>query len=292
VPSNAIIDLIAALWLGFIGACIGSFLNVVAYRMPLGMSIIWKPSHCPKCNHAIRPYDNVPIFGWLWLKGHCRDCGEPISPRYAIVEFVMGFAFFVLAYAELFSGGANLPGGPITEFTGAVNNFLVPNWALIGVYAYHGVLLSLLMIVLLCNRDDEVVPISLVWFGIITTFVAVSCFLQSVPTIFGNTIYSHLDHLLGFLVGCLFGSIAGRIAYRAEVSCGTRPPFNLERGSILLSTMLGLFAISSLLVLVIVGLVLRRRKESSCSPAIVDVLFFLALLQIILGGWMAKLLFS
>ncbi len=165
MPPNALIDLITALWLGFIGACIGSFLNVVAYRMPLGMSVIWKPSHCPKCNHAIRPYDNVPIFGWLWLKGKCRDCGEPISPRYAIVEFVMGLAFFVLAYAELFSGGANLPGGPITEFTGAVNNFLVPHWPLIGVYAYHGVLLSLLMVITLVDLDGKKVPFSFVVFG-------------------------------------------------------------------------------------------------------------------------------
>jgi len=292
VPSNAIIDLIAALWLGFIGACIGSFLNVVAYRMPLGMSVIWKPSHCPKCNHAIRPYDNVPIFGWLWLKGKCRDCGEPISPRYAIVEFVMGLAFFVLAYAELFSGGANLPGGPITEFTGAVNNFLVPNWPLIGVYAYHGVLLSLLMVVLLCNRDDEVVPISLVGFGAATTLVASMFFEWYVPPIFGNAMHPIMDHTLGFLFGSFFGSFAGRLAYRAPISCGTRPPFNLVRGSMLLGTMLGWLAIPSLLGLVVFGMILRRRQERSCSPAIVDALFFLALFQIISEGWMVRLLFA
>jgi len=77
----------------------------------------------------------------------------------------MGFAFFVLAYAELFSGGANLPGGPITEFTGAVNNFLVPNWALIGVYAYHGVLLSLLIVITLIDLDGKNVPFSFALFG-------------------------------------------------------------------------------------------------------------------------------
>ncbi len=165
LSANSLIDLITALWLGFVGACIGSFLNVVAYRMPLGMSVVWKPSHCPKCSQAIRAYDNVPVLGWLWLKGKCRDCGEPISPRYAIVEFVMGAAFFVLAYVELFTGGANLRGGPITEFTGAMNNVWVPQWQLIGVYAYHGLSLAWLMSMVLIAIDRQRIPLKLVAFG-------------------------------------------------------------------------------------------------------------------------------
>jgi len=211
VTSNALIDLATALWLGFIGACIGSFLNVVAYRMPLGMSVIWKPSHCPKCNHAIRAYDNVPVFGWLWLKGRCRDCGEPISPRYAIVEFVMGLTFFVLAYAELFSGGANLLGGPITEFTGAVGNVLVPQWPLIGVYAYHGVLLSLLMCVVLMDMDKQGAPLSLVIFGVaagfITTFLWPHLNPPFSPIDFSETkVTVTIIKLLCLIVGCLLGT--------------------------------------------------------------------------------------
>jgi leader peptidase (prepilin peptidase)/N-methyltransferase len=76
-----VLDLVTALWLGLVGACVGSFLNVVAYRMPRGMSVVWKPSHCPRCGHAIRARDNVPVLGWLLLGGRCRDCREPISPR-------------------------------------------------------------------------------------------------------------------------------------------------------------------------------------------------------------------
>jgi len=148
-------DLITALWLGFTGACIGSFLNVVAYRLPLGMSVVWKPSHCPKCSHPIRAYDNVPVLGWLWLRGRCRDCGQPISPRYAIVEFIMGLTFFVLAYVELFSGGANLPGGPITEFTGAVQNVWYPRWELILWYGCHVLLLCFLMCLILMSIDAK-----------------------------------------------------------------------------------------------------------------------------------------
>lgn len=175
MTANSLSDLLTALWLGFTGSCIGSFLNVVAYRMPLGMSIIWKPSHCPKCTHPIRVYDNVPVFGWLWLKGKCRDCREPISARYAIVEFLMGFAFFVLAYAELFSGGANLPGGALTEFTGAFNNVWMPQWKLIWVTVCHGILLSLLMGAALIDLDGQRIPGLLVGFGtMVGTVMAVA----------------------------------------------------------------------------------------------------------------------
>ena len=155
VTTDFVIDFATALWLGFIGACIGSFLNVVAYRMPLGMSVIWQSSHCPKCKHAIRSYDNVPVLGWLWLRGRCRDCSEPISPRYAIVEFSTGLAFFILAYVELFSGGANLPGGSITEFKGALDNVWHPQWAIISVYAWHCLLVSILITLCLFRWDKH-----------------------------------------------------------------------------------------------------------------------------------------
>ena len=175
MTTSTLIDLLTAFWLGFVGACIGSFLNVVAYRLPRGMSVIWKPSHCPNCKHPIRAYDNVPVLGWLWLLGKCRDCGEPISPRYAIVEFVMGLTFFVLAYVELFSGGANLPGGPITEFTGAFDNVWVPQWRLIGVYVFHTALLSWLMSIALIAWDGQSIPLRLIMVGILlASFAAFS----------------------------------------------------------------------------------------------------------------------
>ncbi|MDR1493770.1 MAG: prepilin peptidase [Planctomycetaceae bacterium] len=74
------------IWLGALGATVGSFLNVVVYRLPRGESIASPPSHCPKCNHKIRPYDNLPIVGWFLLGGKCRDCKLPISFRYPLVE--------------------------------------------------------------------------------------------------------------------------------------------------------------------------------------------------------------
>ena len=70
-----------AIFVFAIGACVGSFLNVVVYRMPLNLSLVTPPSACPNCGHKLAAYDNVPIFGWLWLRGKCRYCGNPISPR-------------------------------------------------------------------------------------------------------------------------------------------------------------------------------------------------------------------
>lgn len=80
------------------GAAWGSFANVVVYRWPLGMSVVSPPSRCPSCEANIRAYDNVPIFAWLWLRGRCRSCRAPISPRYAIVELVFALLSTALAY--------------------------------------------------------------------------------------------------------------------------------------------------------------------------------------------------
>jgi leader peptidase (prepilin peptidase)/N-methyltransferase len=68
------------------GLIVGSFLNVVAIRLPRGESLIAPGSHCPNCGTPIKPYDNVPVIGWLLLRARCRSCGTPISARYPIVE--------------------------------------------------------------------------------------------------------------------------------------------------------------------------------------------------------------
>lgn len=75
------------------GACIGSFLNVVVYRIPAGISLIYPPSRCPHCLHGLGITENVPVVGWLWIKGRCRWCKTKISSRYPIIETLTGLTF-------------------------------------------------------------------------------------------------------------------------------------------------------------------------------------------------------
>ena len=91
---------VAAAAAAVLGAIVGSFLNVVAYRLPRKESLLHPPSRCPECGTAIKAYDNVPVLGWLWLRGRCRACGARISPRYPIVEALTGLlcALCVLVY--------------------------------------------------------------------------------------------------------------------------------------------------------------------------------------------------
>ncbi len=77
---------VAAALAAVFGAIIGSFLNVVAYRLPRGESLAHPPSRCPSCGEPVKPYDNVPVLSWLLLRGRCRSCGERISWRYPAVE--------------------------------------------------------------------------------------------------------------------------------------------------------------------------------------------------------------
>lgn len=81
---------------GVLGLAIGSFLNVVIYRVPAGESIVSPPSKCPHCGAEIRNRHNVPVLGWLMLRGKCYDCKAPISPRYPVVEALTGVLFAVV----------------------------------------------------------------------------------------------------------------------------------------------------------------------------------------------------
>jgi len=75
------------------GLTFGSFLNVIIHRVPRDESIVFPSSACPNCHNKIKPYDNIPVISWLALGGRCRSCREPINPRYAIVELIVGTLF-------------------------------------------------------------------------------------------------------------------------------------------------------------------------------------------------------
>src|SRR5436190_6205740 len=93
--------MVAAIVLAALGGLIiGSFLNVVAYRLPRGESLAHPPSHCPSCDAPIKPYDNIPVFSWLLLRGRCRNCNAPISPRYPLVEALTGVLYALVMWAR------------------------------------------------------------------------------------------------------------------------------------------------------------------------------------------------
>lgn len=81
-----------------VGLAVGSFLNVVVWRVPRGESVVRPPSACPRCGHGIRGRDNVPVLSWLLLRGRCRNCGAPISARYPLVEGATGVLFALAAW--------------------------------------------------------------------------------------------------------------------------------------------------------------------------------------------------
>ncbi len=85
-----------AIFFFLLGLIIGSFLNVIIYRIPRGISIVKPPSSCPVCKNKIKPYDNIPIISYIILKGKCRYCGTKISPLYPIVEGLAGILFLIL----------------------------------------------------------------------------------------------------------------------------------------------------------------------------------------------------
>lgn len=145
-----------------LGGIVGSFLNVVAHRVPRGESVVFEGSHCPACNARIRPWDNVPVLGWLMLGGRCRDCKAPIAARYPLVEAACAALVGLIAAVELLTGGANLPASASVVVGGGrwgIDVLLLhPDWRLFGICLVHcGVLVTLLAWALL-ERDGQRIP--------------------------------------------------------------------------------------------------------------------------------------
>lgn len=155
-----------AVWFFVLGATVGSFLNVVVYRTPRGESLIWRRSACPKCGNRIAGRDNVPVLGWIWLNGKCRSCQLPISPRYPLVETMVGGLFLLFYFVELLSGGQNLPVRDPNQYAGVVWIIFYTKWDLIGLYLFHCLLMVSLLAWSLIRFDDQQVR----WRSIGTTF--------------------------------------------------------------------------------------------------------------------------
>lgn len=156
---------LALVWIFFLGSCFASFLNVVAWRVPRGRGINGS-SHCPYCNNRLSFRDNIPIVGWLRNQGRCRDCRLPISPRYLIVEVILGFVFLLLNLVQLLSGGLNLPLRAVETLRGFEHLVFDPKWDLIQLTIYHLVLICYLFTFALIRSEKLKIPVSLLGAGL------------------------------------------------------------------------------------------------------------------------------
>ncbi|MFI4875594.1 MAG: prepilin peptidase [Blastopirellula sp. JB062] len=137
----------------YVGACVGSFLNVVAASAPRGEPIAARSSACPKCGTPIRRVDNLPIISYLWLGGRCRACQTEIPIRYFTVELV-GFAIFAALFLyELITGAANVPGFRHYHYAGILWIILYTKWPVVGVYFLHCMLFSCLLTLALIEQE-------------------------------------------------------------------------------------------------------------------------------------------
>lgn len=145
-------------WLFCLGATVGSFLNVVVWRLPRGISLVHPGSFCPVCRHPIHLRDNIPVLSWLALRGRCRDCATPIPRRYLWVELATGTMFLCLAAWRTL--------GPTADLRSLDPRWLL-SWELAGQfwidYLRDVILLSTLLAAALIEADGFVIPWRLWW---------------------------------------------------------------------------------------------------------------------------------
>ncbi|MBN2593866.1 MAG: prepilin peptidase, partial [Sedimentisphaerales bacterium] len=141
------------IWFVFIfafGSCIGSFLNVVIYRMPRDKSLVTPPSSCPSCGKHIRCYDNIPLLSWLMLGRRCRNCKAPISARYFLIELLTALIFLGLFVLYFY-----------TDIRKSVQPFNERGWL---IYLLHIIMLSAFVAASAIDLEHWIIPLAICWF--------------------------------------------------------------------------------------------------------------------------------
>lgn len=175
---------LGGLWIFLLGATVGSFSNVCIYRIALEKSVVWPGSRCPRCLEEIAFRDNVPILGWLMLRGKCRTCSLPISIRYPLIEFLAGALFVGVFLADL------VPTGSLET-----RDFLR--------LGFHLLLVSLLLIATFIDFDYYILPDSITVTGMILGLAFGTLFPECRP------VPNRAETAgAGFLIG-IIGLIAG-----------------------------------------------------------------------------------
>ncbi|MBW8041817.1 MAG: prepilin peptidase [Planctomycetes bacterium] len=149
------------IWFVFIftfGCCIGSFLNVVIYRLPRGKSLVTPPSACPGCGKHIRFYDNIPLFSWLLLGRKCRYCKAKISARYFVIELLTALVFIGI-FALYFC----------TDLRPGVDSFLQGGWL---IYLVSITMLAAFIAASAIDLELLIIPVSICWFVTVVALIA------------------------------------------------------------------------------------------------------------------------
>ncbi len=249
---------------GIVGAMIGSFLNVVIWRLPRGESLVRPPSRCPACGTPIRWFDNVPVLAWVYLLGHCRSCRAPISPRYPFVEALTALLFVWVAWRH-----------PL------------PDQA--AVAASKAALLSALLALAFIDLDTRLLPDAitkpLILAGLVVSFFVPALHPDAFPDLRNRNVASFLEAFLGAASGAaliLVVRFLGTMAFRKEA---------MGLGDAKLLAAIGAFVppiatLWTLLLASLVGSVLgalfvavRRARPAPLSGRIGDAEFSLARLR-------------
>ena len=229
-----LIDVTLASWCFWVGSAIGSFLNVVAWRLPKGETIHGR-SHCPRCHTTLLAWDNFPVFGWLRLAGRCRSCRLPISSRYPMVELTVGLCVTLVAIGQLYR--LSVPGMTMPGWLG-------PLWAprvnvdVLAILTFHVYAVSAAWAFALVRVDGHRLPAKLVAWGLVPIMIAMLVLpwlgivtWRSIPSsaVEGITVVTpvagfsvYVDAVLRILTATVAASILGRSLARGL--CPTADP--------------------------------------------------------------------
>jgi prepilin signal peptidase PulO-like enzyme (type II secretory pathway) len=200
-------------WFFYFGASIASFLNVVAWRMPQGRTIVFGGSKCPYCDTRLSFLDNTPVLGWLLVQGKCRTCHLPIAPRYLIIEIVIGGIFVWLALWQLIRGGANLPHWDSLGKSGLTAMVFDPQWTLIVASLAHAGMFAVLVMLAVANGGKQPFPVTplIVIAGIVSSHKFFSPALDLVAWYepFFKSLHLELGPYANRIISILIGGAAG-----------------------------------------------------------------------------------
>lgn len=212
-----------------LGACVGSFLNVVAWRLPRGESVVWPPSHCPRCSTRLLWFDNVPVLGWLVLRGRCRHCGGAIALRYPLVELLTAGLWVAITLARPAAMGPQAT--PLA--------LILAGWLLV----------SWLVPLVLVDLDHLWLPEPLCRIGLILGLIVTAALGWSQGDGAGRALL--VDHLLAAGIGLLGFELVSGVAERLM----GRPALGLGDAKLaaLLGAWLGLAGLGGAVVLAVFG---------------------------------------